>query len=42
LLDSELPRAYSPALYKQKCSAVFEHFYESYPQRDANVYTAVV
>jgi len=39
LLDAGLPRAYSPELYKQKCSAVFEHFYESYPQRDANVYT---
>ncbi len=42
LLDAGLPRAYSTDLYKQKCSAVFEHFYESYPERDANVYTAVV
>jgi type I restriction enzyme R subunit len=41
LLDAGLPRAYSPELYQQKCSAVFEHFYESYPQRDANVYTSV-
>lgn len=32
-LDSGLPRAYTPELYKQKCSAMFEHFYESYPQR---------
>ena len=40
LLDAGLPRHYSPELYKQKCSAVFEHFYESYPQRDANVYTS--
>jgi len=38
LLDSGLPRAYSKDIYNQKCSAVFEHFYESYPQRDANVY----
>jgi type I restriction enzyme R subunit len=37
-LDAGLPRAYSTDLYKQKCSAVFEHFYESYPERDANVY----
>ena len=37
-LDAGLPRAYSTDLYKQKCSAVFEHFYESYPERDANIY----
>ena len=38
-LDSGLPRAYTPELYQQKCSAMFEHFYESYPLRDngANV-----
>ncbi|MGA7675119.1 MAG: type I restriction enzyme endonuclease domain-containing protein, partial [Rhizomicrobium sp.] len=41
LLDSGLPRAYSTDLYKQKCSAVFEHFYESYPQREANVYSGM-
>ena len=39
-LDAGLPRAYSPDLYQQKCSAVFEHFYENYPQRDANVYAS--
>ena len=38
VLDSGLPRAYTPELYQQKCSAVFEHFYESYPERDAGVY----
>jgi type I restriction enzyme, R subunit len=38
MLDAGLPRAYSPELYKQKCSAMFEHFYESYPERDASVY----
>ena len=37
-LDSGLPRAYTPELYQQKCSAMFEHFYESYPQRDVGVY----
>ena len=37
-LDAGLPRAYAPELYKQKCSAVFEHVYESYPERDAGVY----
>ncbi len=37
-LDSGLPRAYTPDLYRQKCSAVFEHVYESYPERGAGVY----
>jgi type I restriction enzyme R subunit len=39
-LDAGLPRAYSTDLYKQKCSAVFEHFYESYPEREANIYAS--
>jgi type I restriction enzyme, R subunit len=42
LLDAGLPRAYSTDLYNQKCSAMFEHFYESYPEREANVYAATV
>jgi len=33
-LDTGLPGAYTPELYQQKCAAMFEHFYESYPQRD--------
>jgi type I restriction enzyme R subunit len=37
-LDDGLPEAYSPELYRQKCSAVFEHVYESYPERGAGVY----
>lgn len=37
-LDSGLPRAYTPDLYTQKCAAVFEHVYESYPERNAGVY----
>ncbi|HUM92391.1 MAG TPA: DUF3387 domain-containing protein, partial [Candidatus Competibacter sp.] len=37
-LDVGLPRAYTPELYQQKCSAVFEHVYESYPERNAGVY----
>ena len=37
-LDSGLPRAYTPELYNQKCSAVFEHVYESYPERNTGVY----
>ena len=36
-LDLGLPRAYTPELYDQKCAAVFEHVYESYPERKAGV-----
>ncbi|MEI6564992.1 MAG: HsdR family type I site-specific deoxyribonuclease, partial [bacterium] len=38
LLDSSLPVAYEPVVYQQKCAALFEHFYEAYPARDASVY----
>jgi type I restriction enzyme R subunit len=37
-LDAGLPRAYTPELYQQKCSAVLEHVYESYSERDASVH----
>lgn len=38
LLDQGLPRAYTPDLYKQKCSAMFDHFYEAYGDREASMY----
>lgn len=38
MLDTGLPRVYTKELYTQKCSAVFEHVYESYPERNAGVY----
>ena len=41
-LDLGLPRAYTPELYQQKCSAVFEHVYDSYPEKDAGVYAEAV
>ena len=41
VLDTGLPRIYTPELYRQKCSALFEHVYESYPERDASVYAGV-
>ena len=41
-LDTGLPRAYTPELYNQKCPAVFEHVYESYPDRNAGVYAQAV
>lgn len=37
-LDLGLPRAYDPSLYQAKCSAVFEHVFEAYPDRDAGVF----
>jgi type I restriction enzyme, R subunit len=41
-LDTGLPSAYTPELYRQTCSAVFEHVYESYPERNAGVYAMAV
>jgi type I restriction enzyme R subunit len=38
VLDTGLPRAYEKPLYQQKCSAVFEHFYESYPEQESSIY----
>ena len=38
VLDTGLPRVYSPELYQQKCTAIFEHVYESYPERNAGIY----
>jgi type I restriction enzyme R subunit len=40
VLDNGLPRAYAPDLYQQKCSRLFEHVYESYPERDSGVYAS--
>ncbi len=38
-LDSGLPHAYTPELYKQKCSALFEHVYENYPEAESGTYS---
>ncbi len=38
-LDEGLPRTYTKDLYESKCSALFEHFYESYFGDGASVYT---
>lgn len=40
VLDTGLPRVYSPEIYQQKCSAVFEHFYENYADKSTTTYTA--
>src|SRR3546814_6159102 len=37
-LDSGLPRAYTPEIYRDKCSALFEHVYESYPARGTGIH----
>jgi type I restriction enzyme R subunit len=39
VLDT-LPPAYDRPLYAQKCSALFEHVFESYPERDAGTYAS--
>jgi type I restriction enzyme R subunit len=41
VLDTGLPRKFTPELYRDKCSKLFEHMYEKYPERDAGVYARV-
>ena len=41
-LDTGLPRAFTPELFRAKCSAIFEHVYESYPERDTGVYSHAI
>ena len=41
-LDAGLPRTYTAELYGQKCAALFEHVFESYPERNAGVYAEAV
>lgn len=41
-LDDGLPRAYDKPLYEQKCAALFEHVYESYPEANTGVYAQAV
>ena len=38
VLDTGLPRAYTPELYHGKCSDLFEHIYESYLAENTSVY----
>jgi type I restriction enzyme R subunit len=38
--DEGLPRAYSKEIYEAKCSAVFEHVYQSYQGEGESVYAA--
>ena len=39
MLDTGLPRAYDKPLYQQKCSALFEHVFESYPDEGLGTYS---
>ncbi len=38
VLDRGLPRAYTKELYLEKVAALYEHMYDSYAERDENVY----
>jgi len=37
ILD-KLPAIYTPELYKEKCNIVYQHVYDSYPDKDKSVY----
>ena len=34
----DLPRAYTPELYQQKCDAVYQHVYDSYRGEGQSIY----
>ena len=36
----ELPRAYTPELYQQKCDTVYQHVYDSYQGEGRSIYAA--
>jgi hypothetical protein len=38
VLDKELPRVYTPEIYKDKCSRLFAHIYETYTGGGATVF----
>jgi type I restriction enzyme R subunit len=40
-LDEGLPRAYSKDFYEAKCSAVFEHVYQSYQGEGRSLYSGM-
>ena len=40
LLDQGLPRAYTPELFEQKTTAVFQHVYDAYYGEGRSVYAA--
>ena len=40
VLDTGLSRIYEKPLYEQKCSALFEHIYESYQGEGQSVFAA--
>jgi type I restriction enzyme R subunit len=40
LLDQGLPRAYTPELFEQKTTAVFQHIYDAYYGAGRSVYAA--
>lgn len=40
-LDAGLPRAYTKELYAAKCSAVFEHVYQSYQGEGKSLYSGI-
>ncbi|MCH7949423.1 MAG: DUF3387 domain-containing protein [Candidatus Dadabacteria bacterium] len=38
VLDKELPRTYTPEIFKEKCGEVFQHVYDSYYGAGRSVY----
>ena len=41
LLDENLPRVYSPEIYRSKCEAIFQHVFESYRGEGESIFSEV-
>ena len=41
VLDKELPRSYTPDIFKEKCDFVYQHVYDSYYGQGQSVYASV-
>lgn len=39
ILDQQLPEAYTPEVYQQKCEAIYQHVYESYFGAGRSIYS---
>ena len=41
VLDKELPRSYTPEIFRQKCDFIYQHVYDSYYGAGQGIYAAV-
>jgi type I restriction enzyme R subunit len=42
VLDKELPRSYTPEIFRQKCDFIYQHVYDSYYGAEQSIYMNVL